>query len=76
MTREPKPYMDSWLAGVIANGGMGNSTKVIHGVFTYNWQSIVNTLKNPNGTLRRPNQLTDVRPSLAVIAYGETTAPF
>ena len=68
--------LDSWLAQVIASGGMGSSTKVIHGVFTYNWHSIIRTLRNPDGTLRRPNQLTAVQPALAVIAYGETTAPF
>lgn len=68
--------LDSWLANAIANGGIGSSTKVIHGVFTYNWQSIINTLKKPDGSLRRPTQQTSLRPSLAIIAYGEATAPF
>jgi hypothetical protein len=67
---------DTWLSQAITHGGMGNSTMVIHGVFTYNWQSIINTLKNPDGTLRKPNQLTEIRPSLAIISYGEATAPF
>jgi len=46
--------LDSRLANAISHGGIGSSTKVIHGVFTYNWQSIINALKKPDGTLRRP----------------------
>jgi hypothetical protein len=68
--------LDDWLEQAIGNGGIGSSTKIIHGVFTYNWQSIINTLRNSNGTLRRPAQLVEIRPSLAVIAYGESSAPF
>jgi hypothetical protein len=68
--------LDSWLANAISHGGIGSSTKVVHGVFTYNWQSIINSLKKPDGTLRRPTALTNIQPSLAIIAYGETTAPF
>ena len=67
---------DAWLSQVIANGGMNHSTKVIHGVFTYNWQSIINSIKKPDGTLRRPNQPIDIKPSLAIVSYGEATAPF
>lgn len=68
--------LDLWLAQALSHNGIGNSTKVIHGVFTYNWQSIIKKLKGPGNTLIKPTQLTDITPSLAIISYGETTAPF
>jgi hypothetical protein len=66
--------LDSWLRQVL-NGG-GNPTKVIHGVTTYNWQSIIRALTDQNGDLRRPSNWTNIQTPMAVIAYGETEAPF
>lgn len=68
--------LDSWLAQALTQGGIGNSTKVIHDVTTYNWQSIMDTLKDQSGNLRKPSQWTNIQTPLAVIAYGETDAPF
>lgn len=67
--------LDSWLRQVLNSGG-GSSTKVIHGVTTYNWQSIIRTLTDQNGDLRRPSSWTNIQTPMAVIAYGETEAPF
>jgi hypothetical protein len=72
----PGTALDSWLAHALTHGGIGHSTKVIHGVFTYDWQSIIKKLKGPGDTLLKPNQFIDVTPPLAVIAYGVDTAPF
>jgi hypothetical protein len=68
--------LDFWLGHALTNGGIGHSTKVIHGVFTYDWLSIIKKLKGPGNTLIKPNQFIDVTPPLAIIAYGEATAPF
>jgi hypothetical protein len=67
---------DNWLRDAIANGGMGNSTKTIHGVFTYDWEAIFFALVDSQGNLRKPSQWTNVDFPLALIAYGENTAPF
>jgi hypothetical protein len=68
--------MDSWLSQAISSGGMGHSTKVIHGVFAYDWEAIIDTLTDAQGNLKRPGQWTEVDFPLALITYGETTAPF
>jgi hypothetical protein len=68
--------IDMWLRDAIAAGGMGNTRKTIHGVFTYDWESIYLALVDDQGNLRKPTQWTEVEFPLALIAYGETTAPF
>jgi hypothetical protein len=67
---------DTWLAQAIQQGGVGNSGKVVHGVFTYDWQSIFDTLLDTQGNLRKPVQWQRIDFPLALIVYGETTAPF
>jgi hypothetical protein len=67
---------DAWLAQAIQQGGMGNTTKVVHGVFTYDWEAIIDTLLDQQGNLRRPSQWQRIDFPLALIVYGETTAPF
>jgi hypothetical protein len=67
---------DAWLAQRIAAGGMGNTTKTLHGVFTYDWFAIMDTLQNEDGSLRRPATWQRVDFPLALIVYGEATAPF
>lgn len=64
---------DQWLAGVLQQGGLGNTRKVLHGMFTYDWQSIVVTLTNEQGNLVRPNLWKRVDFPLALVIFGETT---
>ena len=45
-------------------------------MFTYDWQAIFDTLLTQQGNLRKPSQWQRVDFPLALIAYGETTAPF
>jgi len=68
--------LDSWLAQTITQGGMGNTTKTIHGVFTYDWEAIFDTLSDDQGNLLHPSQWKTVEFPMALIAYGEATAPF
>lgn len=68
--------IDGWLRQRINAGGVGSTPKVIHGVLTYDWEAIVDTLSDQQGNLRRPSQWENVRFPIALIAYGETTAPF
>lgn len=67
---------DAWLAQTIQQGGMGNSRKVFHGVFTYDWEAIFDTLRAAQGNLRKPSQFERIDFPLALIVYGEATAPF
>jgi hypothetical protein len=68
--------LDTWLKATIANGGNVTTPKTIHGVFTYDWEAIFDTLVNSQGNLRKPGQWTNIPFPLALLAYGETTAPF
>lgn len=67
---------DNMLAQAIQQGGGGITGKVVHGVFTYDWQAIFDTLLDTQGNLNRPSQWQRVDFPLALIVYGETTAPF
>jgi hypothetical protein len=67
--------MDTWLAQAIEQGGVANP-KVVHGVFTYDWQSIFDTLVDTQGNLRKPTQWQRIDFPLALIVFGETSAPF
>jgi len=63
---------DTWLGQAIGQGGL-NQSKVMHGVFTYDWESIIGTLIDEQGNFLRPSQWTEVEFPLALIAYGETS---
>lgn len=67
---------DTWLSQIIQQEGLGDTSKVVHGVFTYDWMSIIDTLQDAQGNLRRPSQFQRIDFPLALIVYGETTAPF
>lgn len=67
---------DIWLAQAIGQGGLGNTTKRLHGVFTYDWQAIFDTLLDQQGNLRKPQQWERVDFPLAMVVYGETSTPF
>lgn len=67
--------MDTLLAQAIQQGGL-SSPKVVHGVFTYDWQSIFDTLVDAQGNLRKPTQWQRIDFPLALIIYGETSTPF
>lgn len=68
---------DGWLAGVIQQGGVGNTRKVLHGMFTYDPQSIIMALTDEQGNLVRPNLWKRVDFPLALVIFGETaTVPW
>ena len=68
--------LDSWLAQTITQGGLGTTTKTIHGVFTYDWEAIFDTLSDDQGNLLHPSQWKNIAFPMALIAYGEASAPF
>jgi hypothetical protein len=68
--------MDAVLGQVIQQGGTGNVNRVVHGVFTYDWEGIIATLRDSQGNLRRPSQYENIETPLALIVYGETATPF
>ena len=68
---------DQWLAGVIQQGGVGNTRKVLHGMFTYDFQAIILALTDEQGNLVRPNLWKRVDFPLALVTFGETaTVPW
>jgi hypothetical protein len=64
---------DQWLAGAIQQGGVGQTRKVLHGMFTYDFQSIIVTLTDEQGNLLRPSLWKKVDFPLALVIFGETS---
>jgi len=63
---------DEWLAGVLANG-QGDQRIFLHGMFTYDYFSMVKVLK-PQGsqTWKRPTNWTRVPFPIAFVVFGES----
>ena len=54
----PQLDSDSWLAAVMQNG-FGTEPKVLHGLFTYDFDSTIRPLRGSNNQLTRPSQGAD-----------------
>lgn len=62
---------DTWLVNVKQNG-LGSERKLLHGMLTYDYRSIVLALKTEQGDLSHSTQWKEVRFPLALVVYGET----
>jgi hypothetical protein len=66
---------DAWLAGV-KQSGLGLDRKLLHGIFTYDYKSIVKTLR-PAATWLKPINWTSVKFPIAFVVFGDTqTVPW
>ena len=67
---------DGWLADVMQNG-FGSQAKLLHGLFTYDFASIIRTLRGSNNQLIKPSQWEQIDFPLAFVVYGEAeSAPW
>jgi hypothetical protein len=67
---------DKWLDGIM-KGEESSKRKLLHGLFTYDWYSIVTTVHTKSGTWLKPTKWTQVKFPLAFVVYGETqTVPW
>jgi len=60
---------DSWLAQV-KDTGMGDQRTYLHGMLTYDYFSIVRTVRTKDGTWLKPTNWTPVKFPLAFVVFG------
>lgn len=67
---------DVWLSGVQQNG-FGNQAKLLHGLFTYDFDSIIRALRGSNNQLTKPSEWEQIDFPLAFVVFGEAeSAPW
>jgi hypothetical protein len=67
---------DKWLAD-LRQGNQDFTRKFLHGMFTYDYFSIVKTVRRTDGTWLKPDKWTKVEFPLAFVVFGESeTAPW
>jgi hypothetical protein len=63
--------VDTWLDSVM-QGQEFSQRKLIHGLFTYDFFAIIQTVRTGQGQWLRPKAWTQVQSPLAFVVYGET----
>jgi hypothetical protein len=67
---------DQWLAKVMTQG-TGNKRKLVHGLFTYDYFSILKVIRKADGSFKKPQAWTEVSFPVALVLLGETkTVPW
>lgn len=65
---------DSWLADAMQNG-VGNARILVHGMFTYDYFSILKTVRTPDGQWTHPSGWEEVKFPLALVVFGKAQTP-
>lgn len=66
--------IDAWLGSQVGVGGDGTERKLIHGLFTYDYFSMLKTLHPKDQSWQTPTDWTPVKFPLAFVAFGEADA--
>jgi hypothetical protein len=63
--------IDTWLGSIVGAGNGGNERKFIHGLFTYDYFSMLKTLHPRQQSWLTPGDWTAIKFPLAIVAFGE-----
>jgi len=65
---------DSWLAVAMQNG-IGNSRILLHGMFTYDYFSVLKVVRTTDGQWTHPSEWEEVKFPLAFVVFGQPDRP-
>jgi hypothetical protein len=69
--------IDTWLASAAASAASGNERKLVHGLFTYDYFSVLKTVHPKQQNWLTPADWTSIKFPLAFVAFGEAeSAPW
>ena len=69
--------IDTWLGSTAGTSSAGNQRKLVHGLFTYDYFSMLKTLHPKQQLWLTPADWTPIKFPLAFVAFGEAeTAPW
>lgn len=66
--------IDSWLGDAMQNG-VGNGRIVLHGLFTYDYFSILKTVRTTDGQWIHPSEWESIKFPLALVLFGQAQTP-
>lgn len=66
--------IDTWLTNVMKNG-TGNDRVLLHGMFTYDYFSILKAVRTTDGQWTHPSEWKEVKFPLALVVFGQPQTP-
>jgi hypothetical protein len=63
---------DDWIKGILDDSTQSNDRILLHGMITYDYYSIIQTLKDTDGQWKEPEEWEQIEYPIAFVVFGQT----